>query len=35
MTTAYHPAADGQAERSNQTVEIALRTLLAGKYEQE
>ena len=34
MTTAYHPSADGQAERSNQTVETALRCLLIGKYEQ-
>lgn len=25
MTTAYHPQSDGQAEKSNQTVEIALR----------
>ena len=25
MSTAYHPQADGQSERSNQTVEIALR----------
>jgi hypothetical protein len=24
MTTAFHPAADGQSERTNQTVEIAL-----------
>lgn len=34
MTTAYHPSADGQAERTNQTVETALRCLLVGKYEQ-
>ncbi len=25
MTTAYHPQADGQAERTNQTVEVAIR----------
>nr|OMP83046.1 Retrovirus-related Pol polyprotein from transposon gypsy [Diplodia seriata] len=25
MTTAYHPQADGQSERTNQTVEIAIR----------
>jgi len=30
MTSAFHPAADGQAEKSNQTVEIALRCFLAG-----
>ena len=34
MTTAYHPSADGQAERSNQTIETALRCLLVGKYEE-
>ena len=34
MTTAYHPSADGQAERTNQTVETALRCLLVGKYEE-
>lgn len=30
MTTAFHPAADGQSERTNQTVEIALRCFLGG-----
>lgn len=35
MTTAYHPSADGQAERTNQTVEIALRCLLIGQYEEK
>jgi hypothetical protein len=34
MTAAYHPQADGQAERTNQTVETALRCLLVGKYVQ-
>ena len=34
LTTAYHPSADGQAERTNQTVETALRCLLVGKYEE-
>jgi hypothetical protein len=34
LTTAYHPSADGQAERSNQTVETALRCLLVGRYEE-
>ena len=34
MTTAYYPSADGQAERTNQTVETALRCLLVGKYEE-
>ena len=31
MSTAYHPQTDGQLERTNQTVEIALRYYLA-KY---
>jgi hypothetical protein len=30
MTAAFHPSADGQAERTNQTVEIALRCFLGG-----
>lgn len=34
ITTAYHPAADGQAERTNQSVEIALRCMLVGDYEE-
>jgi hypothetical protein len=36
MTTAFHPAADGQSERTNQTVEVALRCFLGGdtaRYE--
>lgn len=32
MTTAHHPAANGQAERTNATVEVMLRCLLAGQY---
>lgn len=36
MTTAYHPSADGQAERTNQTVEVALRCLITGgRLEEE
>jgi Chromo (CHRromatin Organisation MOdifier) domain len=34
MTAAYHPSADGQAERTNQSVEIALRCALVGDYEE-
>ena len=34
MTTAYHPSADEQAKRINQTVETALRCLLVGSYEE-
>jgi len=30
LTAAYHPSADGQAERTNQTVENSLRCLLAA-----
>jgi len=33
MTTAFHPAADGQSERTNQTVETALRCFLGGDSE--
>jgi hypothetical protein len=33
LTAAYHPAANGQAENTNQTMEIALRCLLVGSYE--
>lgn len=33
MTAAYHPAADGQSERTNQTVEVALRSLIAGNSD--
>jgi len=29
LTTAYHPQADGQSERTNQTVEVALRCFLS------
>ena len=35
MTTAYHPSADGQSERTNQTAEIAIRHLLFSKSEHE
>lgn len=34
MTAAYHPSADGQAERTNQSVEIVLRCLLYGNLEE-
>ena len=30
MTTAYHPQADGQSEKTNQTVEILLRCMIAN-----
>lgn len=33
MTTGYHPEADKQAEKTNQTVIIMLRCLTAGKYQ--
>jgi hypothetical protein len=36
LTTAYHPSADGQAERTNQTVENSLRCLISddlSKYD--
>ena len=31
LTTAYHPAADGQSEKSNQIIETALRCLIGGE----
>ena len=30
LTAAYHPSADGQSEKTNQTVEIALRCFIGG-----
>jgi RNase H-like domain found in reverse transcriptase/Reverse transcriptase (RNA-dependent DNA polymerase)/Integrase zinc binding domain/Chromo (CHRromatin Organisation MOdifier) domain len=30
LTAAYHPAADGQAERTNQIIETSLRCIIAG-----
>lgn len=33
LTAAYHPSADGQAERSNQTVELGLRCFLGAEPE--
>jgi hypothetical protein len=30
MTAAFHPQADGQSERTNQTVETALRCFIGG-----
>jgi hypothetical protein len=34
MTAAYHPAADGQSERTNQTVEVAIRCYIAENRAQ-
>lgn len=34
LTTAYKPSSNGQDERTNQTVETAIRCLLVGKYEE-
>lgn len=33
MTTAYHPSADGQSERTNATMETMLRYLLVEQCE--
>jgi hypothetical protein len=33
LTSAFHPSADGQSERSNQTVEVTLRCFLAGDVD--
>ena len=33
MTTAFHPQADGQSEKTNATVKIALRCLLHGNED--
>lgn len=35
MTTAYHPQADGQSERTNQTVEIAIRYFVTTNPDRE
>ena len=35
MSSAYHPATDGQSERTNQTVETMLRCILVGHGEFE
>ena len=34
-STAYHPQTDGQSERTNQTVEIALRFFITSNPEKE
>jgi hypothetical protein len=34
ITAGYHAAANGQAERSNETIKIAWRCLLVGQYEE-
>lgn len=33
MTSAFHPQGDGQSERTNQTVEMALRCFMGGNEE--
>ena len=35
LTAAYHPSADGHAERTNQTTKVALQCLLANQGEHE
>jgi hypothetical protein len=34
MTSAFHPSADGQAEKTNQIVEIGLRCFLGGEINE-